>query len=442
VSAQCFAFCQPVRDRSERQAPVSSRGDRANLGDVTHEEKLRADLASLRLNRDAATPGTKTRPRRTARRRWPYVLAAFVLLAAATAWVAFGRPKEVTVAYATATTTAEAGPMPVLSGSGYVVTGERYVSIGVRVPGRIDKYFVEEGQTVKKGDPLVQLDDRDYRAVVQRTEAGIAMARANLELAQSEQRRGRALFKEGVISQQELDVLDNKVAVAEASAAQLDAELAQARVNLEYTTLRAPTDGVVLAKLKEVGEIAVPGGFAGSGDLIRIANLTDIRAEVDVNEADLNRVRMGQPAMVTPDAYPDAEYRAEVVKLYPQVDRQKGTLKVEVRVLNADERLLPDMSARITFLAEEAKGAEDEAQAAEQKRVVLVAPAAVKRSAQGDSFVWVVTDGRVRRVPVETAGQVGDKVRVSGGLAGGETLVTSDVELDENDRVEPLGNVH
>ena len=91
----------------------------------------------------------------------------------------------------------------------------------------------------------------------------------------------------------------------------------------------------MLAKLKEVGEIAVPGGFAGSGDLIRLANLTDMRAEVDVNEADLNRVHLGQPAQVTPDAYPDAHYDAEVVKLYPQVDRQKGTLKVEVHILAA-----------------------------------------------------------------------------------------------------------
>ena len=102
--------------------------------------------------------------------------------------------------------------------------------------------------------------------------------------------------------------------------------------------LRAPTDGVILAKLKEVGEIAVPGGFAGSGDLIRMANLDDLRAEVDVNEADLARVRLGQPAEVVPDAFQDRRYAAEVVKLYPQVNRQKGTLKVEVEDPRARRR--------------------------------------------------------------------------------------------------------
>ena len=186
-----------------------------------------------------------------------------------------------------------------LSGSGYIVTGDRYISIGVRVAGRIDRYFVEEGQNVHKDDPLVQLDDRDYRALVSRTQAGLVVARANLELAESELKRGEALHRQGVVSQQELDTLRNKAAVTHATVGQLDAEMAQARVNLEYTLLRAPTDGVVLAKLKEVGEIAVPGGFSGSGDLVRLANLADIRAEVDVNEADLSRVHMGQRALQT-----------------------------------------------------------------------------------------------------------------------------------------------
>jgi HlyD family secretion protein len=379
------------------------------------EDRLRADLASLRIDRDAAT---RTTARRARRRRKPLAIGIAVLATAVVAvWAVAGRPLSVTVAYATLSTPGQAGPAPVLSGSGYIVTGERYVSIGVRVPGRIDRYFVEEGQNVHKDDPLVQLDDRDYRALVARTEAGLAVARANLELAESELKRGQALRQQGVISQQELDTLRNKAQVTRATVGQLEAELAQARVNLEYTLLRAPADGVVLAKLKEVGEIAVPGGFAGSGDLVRLANLADIRTEVDVNEADLSRVHMGQPALVTPDAYPDAKYDAEVVKLYPQVDRQKGTLKVEVHVLKPDARLLPDMSARVTFLAE------PQADGQAEKPAVLVPAAAVQRDARGDNFVWVVSEGRARQTRVDTAGDVGGRVRIAGGLKGGEAVV-------------------
>jgi HlyD family secretion protein len=389
------------------------------------DETLRAELASLRIERGAPP---QPAPRRGRHRAVLFVVSA-VGLASVGVWTLAGRARPVTVAYATRAAPGEAGPAPVLSGSGYIVTGDRYVSIGVRVPGRIERYFVEEGQSVQKGDPLVQIDDRDYRAAVARTEAGLTVARANLALAEAELKRGEALHRQRVISQQEFDVLKTRAQVSRATVRQIEAELAQARVNLEYTVLRAPSDGVVLAKLKEVGEIAVPGGFAGSGDLIRLANLADIRAEVDVNEADLNRVRLGQAAQVTPDAYPDARYAAEVVKLYPQVDRQKGTLKIEVRVQQPDDRLLPDMSARITFLADTPPPGQAETP------TVLVPAAAVRRDAQGTNFVWLVNDGRAHRTPVETAGDVGGKVRIHRGLKGGETVVVGEPPTRDGQRV-------
>src|SRR5207249_4629956 len=101
---------------------------------------------------------------RARRRRWLPVVVAAALLAVLAMWVSFaGRAVPVTIAYATVAAPGQAGPAPVLSGSGYVVTGDRYVSIGVRLPGRIERYFVEEGQAVHRGDPLAQLDDRDRR---------------------------------------------------------------------------------------------------------------------------------------------------------------------------------------------------------------------------------------------------------------------------------------
>ena len=392
--------------------------------------RLREDLASLRLEREPPRPAARRAGRGRGLRR---ILLPLLLLAALGAAFAAWRARPVLVEVATAER-AEPGSdrAPLLSGSGYVVTGDRYVSIGVRVPGRIERYFVEEGQSVHKGDPLVALDDRDYRAQVRRTEAALVLARANSDLASNELRRGDALRRSGVLSAQEHDVLANKARVTRATIEQLEAELAQARVNLEYTTLQAPTDGVVLAKLKEVGEIAVPGGFSGSGDLIRIANLSDLRAEVDVNEADLSRVRMGGPAEVVPDAYPDARYPARVVKLYPQVDRQKGTLKIEVGILEPDARLLPDMSARVSFLPDPATAD------AAAPPAVLVPAAAIRREGT-ESFAWTVRDGRAARTRVETAGAAGSKVRVVSGLSGGETVVVGEVALREGARVAPAG---
>lgn len=382
---------------------------------------LNEDLTALRLPRDEAW-------QRRRRRRWPWALAAAAVVLGFALWWGPGAAVEVGVAEAVRVRAAEAGPLPVLSGSGYIVTGERYVSIGVRVPGRIERYFVEEGQSVRKGDPLVQLDDRDYRAQVARAEAQLALAKAQWELAEAELARVRTLHRQGVASRQELDIHESRARVAQAAVQQAEADLRQARVNLDYTILRAPTDGVILAKTKEVGEIAVPGGFAGSGDLIRMANLSDMRAQVDVNEADLNRVFMGQKAVVTPDAYPDAKYEAEVVKFYPQVDRSKGTLRIEVRLLAPDEKLLPDMSARVTFLSQ--PRAEDG-----DAPMVFVPATAVRRNERGETFVWVLEGDRVRARAIEAGMTTGGRVQVLAGLEGSERVVVSNVALREDQRV-------
>jgi HlyD family secretion protein len=312
------------------------------------------------------------------------------------------------------------------------VTGERYISLGVRVPSRIERFLVEEGEKVERGQVLVELDSRQYDAALDQARANVLRARANVDLARKELERARALVAKNVLSRADLDLKVNQLRVAEAEVAQYQAAVTRAEVDLEDTVVRAPTPGVILEKFKEVGEIAVPGGFEGSGELIRMANLADMRAELDVNEAELARVKLGQPAEVKPDAYTDRTYAAKVVKLYPQINRQKGTLKVEVRIEEPDEWLRPDMSVRIAFLEDV-----QPAVAGEEVSVVL-APRDAVRSENGASFAWVVTGGKVRRQPIETAGERGGQIVVTKGLSGGEALVTSAdaADLREGQRVE------
>ena len=372
---------------------------------------LRDNLRALRLERrDVGRPPT--------RRRWIVggVALAIIVLVLLGTLLRGGAPVPVETARV-ATVTAAAGKpaaVAVLAGSGYVVSADRYISIGVRVPGRIDRYLVEEGAHVKAGDALVELDARDYKATVARLEATLASARAQASLKQKQHGRARTLAGSKVMSKDELDVREAESHAADATVQQVEAELDAARVNLEYTTLRAPRSGVILAKLKEVGEIAVPGGFSGSGDLIRMANLEDLRGQVDITESELAKVRMNQRAQVVPDAYPDRTYPAHVVKLYPQVDRQKGTLRIEVQIEQPDEFLWPDMSARITFL--------DEAEAPAGVTAVLVPQSAV-RSDDAGSFVWEVRDGQVHRIGIATGKDFGEQVQVTSGLAGDETVV-------------------
>lgn len=327
-----------------------------------------------------------------------------------------GRPPQVQVAYARIVGADAQFTGAVLSGAGYVVTGDRYISIGVRVPGRIDSYTVQEGDLVHKGAVLVRLDDRDYRASLKRAEASLELAKANLLLKRKQAERMRDLHGRGLIAAQNLDIAENELSVMQAEVHRAEAEVASAIVNLDYTRLTAPTDGIVLAKLKEVGEIAVPGGFAGAGDLIRIANLNDLRAEVDINEVDFRRVRMGQQVEVVPDAYPDRKYPAQVIKIYPQANRQKGTLKVEVKFAKTDEYLRPDMSVRINFLADTPK-------ADTASRIVIPRPAL---RGEGDhAFVWTVKNGKAQQVTIRVGEDFGESVQILDGLDGGEALIVA-----------------
>jgi RND family efflux transporter MFP subunit len=389
---------------------------------------VRDELSALRIDRSQRS--APPRP------PWlkPALLGALALVALLALWylwrATLGHTPRVEVDFATRTTPGASQSGAVLTGSGYVVTGDRYISLGVRVPGRIEEYLVDEGETVKAGQALVRLDDRNYSAALQEARASLHLARANLDLRRKEMARSQELHERNVASLADLDVKQNQLRVAQAEIERLVARIAQLEIDLEDTVLRAPADGVVLEKFKEVGEIATPGGFAGSGELIRLANMSELRAEIDVNEADLSKIEIGQPAEVVPDAYGDRRYRASVVKLYPQINRQKGTLKVEVKILEPDEKLRPDMSVRITF--------QREAKAAPGGEGAVLAPRAAVRSEAGSSYVWVVTQGRLRRQAVETGGDAGSgRVIVTSGLAGGEALVVSDASgLGEGDAVD------
>jgi multidrug efflux pump subunit AcrA (membrane-fusion protein) len=172
---------------------------------------LRDELQSLRIERGQ----TRTR---TGPPRW-LLAAGLVVLAAAAAgvWRLTQRsPALVEVAYAQRTEPGAARSGPVLTGSGYVVTGEKYISIGVRVPGRIDGYLVDESERVSAGQALVQLDRRDYEAALRRTEASLDLARATLSLRQVETERVRALREREVASQSQLDIKESELRVARA----------------------------------------------------------------------------------------------------------------------------------------------------------------------------------------------------------------------------------
>ncbi len=396
--------------------------------ETEREARLREDLDALRLPPDVE-PGA------TQRRSWGrwLLVAVLVLGAGSLLWRALARgPLRVETATATALGEAAREPVPVLSGSGYLVPAQPFIAVGSRVAGRIERYLVDEGDRVKAGDALVVLEARPFQATVDQVGASLASARSRRQLAESELRRARELFERGVLARETLDRRESEARVARSTVNELEASLRRAEIDLEDAVIRAPTDGVVLETYKQPGEIAVPGGFSGSGDLLRLANLAELRAELDVNESDLTRVSLGQAAQVVPDAFPDARYAGRVVELAPQIDRQKGTREVEVVVLEPDERLLPDMSVRVVFLVDLDGGAPDAAPSG----AVVVPRGALRRDEGGRPFLWVVRGDQARKVSVEVGETVGDKVVISSGLEEGASVVVGTPPESDGQRVE------
>jgi HlyD family secretion protein len=119
--------------------------------------------------------------------------------------------------------------------------------------------------------------------------------------------------------------------------------------------IRSPIDGVVLEKLADENELVSPQSFGGdkgpSTALLAVADPQDLQVEIDLNESDLSKVWLDQPCHVTPEAYPDHVYNGYVAEIAPEANRQKGTLQIKVQVKDPDRYLVPELSAKVDFLA-------------------------------------------------------------------------------------------
>ena len=244
-------------------------------------------------------------------------------------------------------------------------------------------------------------------------------------LKQARAERLRTLFKEGVQSKDSLDDAENQLSVAEAELKKAIGAIDFAKFEVSQTVITSPINGVVLQKYRELGDTINFGGEiqAGGGatDIAQLADLSDLRCEVDINESDIAKVKMGTPATVILDAYPDDPFPATVVKIYPEADRQKGTVKVEVRVLQPDLKVIkPEMSAKVTFQSITTQTA--------AAPMVLVPKKAIVTEGSANS-VWVVRGDssasgayhRGTRVSGRRRGQTGTQRRRDGDRrAGGD----------------------
>ena len=174
------------------------------------------------------------------------------------------------------------------------------------------------------------------------------------------------------------------VANAQAAIAVAEANARNAQVAVDYTLIRAPFDGVIVSKAANVGDMVTPFSSAvdSKGAVVNMVDMSTLEVEADVSESSLAKIKVGQPCEITLDALPDARFRGHVSRMVPTVDRAKATVVTKVRFDAIDPRILPDMSAKVSFLAQEVT--------AEQQKPLL----AVHPDALADAR-W--RDGAVRR---------------------------------------------
>jgi HlyD family secretion protein len=243
-----------------------------------------------------------------------------------------------------------------LTVSGYIINRER-IEISPRFQGVVKWIGVKKGDAVKKDQVVVLLDDAEQKARVAETEGRLATVHVALDRAELNYRRVRELWDRNVSSKEAEDEARLSVEAAKAAIAEIDGQLALAKTYLDWTVIRSPIDGVVLEKLAEPGELVTPQSFGGargpSTAVLAVADLQDLQVEIDVNEADLAKITLGQRCQVTPEAYLDKHYEGVVAEISPEANRQKGTLQIKVQIKQPDRYLTPELSAKVEFLAQE-----------------------------------------------------------------------------------------
>src|SRR6059036_231788 len=319
-----------------------------------------------------------------------------------------------------------------LTGSGYIVTRHKYITIGTKILGQIVEEPIEEGQHIKAGDVLARIDDRDYQAQLRQAIAIRDVAKANLHLLQDKADRARRLIKSGAISTDDFETAITAAGVGQAQLKRDEAAVDYAKFNVNQCVITSPINGIVLKKYRELEDTINFGGQiqAGGGatDIAQLADTDDIRAEVDINEADIAKVSIGSPVVVALDSYPDKQFNAALVKVYPAADRQKGTVKIEVKIARPDLQIIkPEMSAKVSFL---------EKQPAATQHPRITVPKGAVRIAEGATYVWTVREGIVQRVDIVRGHETETGIEIKQGLHDGDVVVVSpQAKLANGDRV-------
>ena len=390
------------------------------------------DLSKLTIARDQKAFTSKKR----GRKKW-WIIAG-ILLATLILFVVLRGGGTTQVEAGVVANAYPAQAITALNATGRV-TAQRKAAVSTKATGRLEFLGVQEGSVVKSGDILARIENKDVTATQDQARAGVQAAKANLEQglaemrdAQSNLTRSEDLAKKNFISGASLDTAKARFDKAKAVVASLNGAIGVAQANLratavavEQTLIRAPFDGVVLTKNANVGDIITPFSSAADskGAVVNMADMSTLEVEADVSETSISKISVGQPVQIQLDAFPDLRIPGKVSRTVPTVDRSKATLLVKIEFIERDPRVLPDMSAKVSFLTRPLTEAE-------KTPVTAVQSSAVTKR-DGKDVVFVIENDIAKQTAIVVAGKIGDLVQVSGVKPGEKVVISPGEKLKD-----------
>jgi HlyD family secretion protein len=324
------------------------------------------------------------------------------------------------------------------------IDAQRKVDLSANVMGQIVNLAVREGDVVKKGDFLLQIDQKQLAASAQGAEASMRAlfsdrdaARASLAEAQRIYERARTNFEQKIIPAAELDRARTSLDSVRANLGGIEQRIQQARANvtaardtLSKTTMTAPMAGVITALPVEEGEVAVIGTMNNPGTkLLTIADMSVVEAVMEVDETDVPNVRVGQRATVTIDAYPNKTFEGTVTEVGSSPMTTRGVsssseavnFEVKIQLQNPPAGVRPGFSASADIITgTRAKSVAIPLQAL----IVREKSGSTPGKAQEEEGVYLFKEGAAKFVPVTTGLSGDSNIEIVRGLSGGEQIIT------------------
>jgi RND family efflux transporter MFP subunit len=344
----------------------------------------------------------------------------------------FQSGKKIAIQTVTVATAYPSQEFILLNATGYVVA-QRKAAVASKATGRLEWLGVAEGSRVKKDDIIARLESKDVLATRENTAANIKVAKANLEQGEAEYNdalsaleRSKDLFSKKFVSEASVDAAQarfNKAKAAiegyKAAIAMAQATYHKADIEVEYTLIKAPFDGVILSKSANVGDVVTPfsSSLDAKGAVVTMADMSTLEVEADVSESNLSKVKVDQPCEIQLDALPDKRFRGVVSRIVPTVDRSKATVTTKVKFVDNDARILPEMSAKVSFLSQALTPEQQQPLNAVNQNAIV--------TRDGKSVAFILNGDHVNEVEVKTGKKLGEMLEIISGLKFGDKVVAN-----------------